>query len=527
MRAVVYMRVSSDDQREARTIENQREFAESWARLNEVHVLDWYVDDGVSGALPVEKRPAGSRMMADAQAKRFDTVLIFRIDRLSRSTLQILRCGEALERAGVAIRSMTEPFETATSIGKFMLTMLGSIAQLERDTIKERTTMGRLRGAREGRWSGGKPPIGYRVGEEGRLEIHEPEASLVRRIFRLYQDGLTTTQLAHLLNSENVPTPHQRKARGETAGQRWRDTSVWLILTNHTYSGEREYRRRQQVYGDDGISVGLKYSAPDYRIASPNVAIIEAEVFEEVQLRIQQNRKLANRNSKHDYLLRGLVRCGLCGLGYCGSASTNRLKKEYVYYSCVSKGRRFEGGSCKGKHIPAAELEAAIWQDVSGFCRDPGPVIERLKEQVRAQAVTQEPTREEQVRIEAAMAEAQRGRQKVTGFMRRGILTEEEAENELRTIQKEINALEARRSALFGKQQQAVALELRLVEADALLQRLRGAVEEADFETRRQVVEALVQEVRVDTVEVDGKREAKIAVTYCFECSGASSQLGW
>jgi site-specific DNA recombinase len=111
--------VSSDIQREAGTIESQIDYAREYCRLHKLSILETYKDDGVSGTIKVGERPEGSRMLADARIGKFDTVLVFRIDRLARRTSDLLNTVELLEECGVALRSMTEPFDTSSATGKF------------------------------------------------------------------------------------------------------------------------------------------------------------------------------------------------------------------------------------------------------------------------------------------------------------------------------------------------------------------------------------------------------------------------
>jgi site-specific DNA recombinase len=184
-RVAVYSRVSSDEQAQAGTIENQLDFARRYCDLHGLLVHDYYTDEGVSGALAVDERPHGRRLLAAARAGRFSAVLVYRVDRFARSTLHLPHAHDALRQAGVTLRSMTEPFDTATPLGEFIMTLLGSLGALERATIIERPNLGRLRAAREGRWLGGKPPYGYRVVDK-RLVVEPAEAAIVQRIFQLY-----------------------------------------------------------------------------------------------------------------------------------------------------------------------------------------------------------------------------------------------------------------------------------------------------------------------------------------------------
>src|SRR4051812_3744691 len=169
VRVACYARVSTEDQAERQTIAAQTDFLRRYCDLHGLPVAGVYIDDGVSGATPLEERPEGHRLLADAESGAFTAVLVYRLDRLGRSLKTLLTAHEQLDRLGVAIRSGTEPFDTASPIGKFLFSLLGSMAELERATIAERTTRGRDRIAREGRYTGGVIPVGYDLSEGRQL----------------------------------------------------------------------------------------------------------------------------------------------------------------------------------------------------------------------------------------------------------------------------------------------------------------------------------------------------------------------
>lgn len=158
LRLGVYARVSSDDQAERGTIENQLEFARKYADLHQLEIVKWYKDDGVTGTIPLEARPAGRELLQDAKNGIIDLLLIYRLDRLGRSARIILNSVHELESDGVKIRSMTEPFDTGDPSGRFLLTILAGVADLERETIIERLWYGANRAARAGKWLGGIVP---------------------------------------------------------------------------------------------------------------------------------------------------------------------------------------------------------------------------------------------------------------------------------------------------------------------------------------------------------------------------------
>ena len=153
--------MSSEDQTERGTIGAQCDFLRNFATLYSLPVAAEYEDDGITGTLPLSQRPAGRRLLDDAQSGRFGCVLVYRVDRLGRSLTALLDAHAALSKAGITIRSATEPFDTSTPIGTFLFQLLGSLAELEKSTIIERMTLGRDRVARVGRWTGGPIPFGY------------------------------------------------------------------------------------------------------------------------------------------------------------------------------------------------------------------------------------------------------------------------------------------------------------------------------------------------------------------------------
>src|ERR1035437_3702272 len=196
MAVAVYARVSTEEQRERQSINTQREFAESYCQLHSLPVFHVYADDGVSGTVPLEHRPEGSQILKDAVAGRFDQLLVYKLDRLGRETRLILNAVAELEKLGVRIRSMTEEFDTGTSTGRLMLTMLSGFAAHERDVIRERSVAGTNRKAEAGVWLGGVVAYGYiKEGAKGQLRIavnEAPipgldlsEADVVRTIYRM------------------------------------------------------------------------------------------------------------------------------------------------------------------------------------------------------------------------------------------------------------------------------------------------------------------------------------------------------
>src|SRR5215217_3829645 len=192
-RVALKLRVSSEEQRDRETIEIQREFLEQYCRLYGLEVVDTYADDGVSGTIPLHERPEGRRLLEDAKAGKFDTVLVYRLDRLGRSLLVIVDAHDRLQEAGVALKSATEPIDTSTPAGRLIFQMLASFAEFEKESINERTKAGKNRAYRGG-VQVGLIPYGFDIAEDGYFVIVEEEAAIVRDVIRNVAGALRSLQ---------------------------------------------------------------------------------------------------------------------------------------------------------------------------------------------------------------------------------------------------------------------------------------------------------------------------------------------
>jgi len=187
MKISLYIRVSTEDQaKEGYSLEVQREYLESFAKREGLEIFKVYQDDGISGY--TTERPALKELLKDAKQKKFDLVLVYKIDRFSRNLKDMLNLVDELFSYGVGFKSATEPFDSTTSAGKLMFQQLGSFAEFERNRIAERVFPGMVKGVQQGNWQGARyAPYGYRYNKEKKLlEIDEQEAKVVKLIYTMY-----------------------------------------------------------------------------------------------------------------------------------------------------------------------------------------------------------------------------------------------------------------------------------------------------------------------------------------------------
>ncbi len=505
------LRVSSDEQRERQTIETQRAFLEQYCRLYELEVVETYADDGVSGTIPLHERPEGRRLLEDAQAEKFETLLVYRLDRLGRSLLVIVDAHDRLQAAGVSLRSATEPIDTSTASGRLIFQMLASFAEYERETIGERTRTGLHRAFRDGKHLG-RIPYGYDINEAGAFEVVEREARVVREIVANVAARASLYSEAVRLNDEGEPSPG-RKYRGKPRvyGASWCHSTVRDMVTQTTYSGVHTVR------------------AEGGPIERPVPAIVDPALRQKALARLEENKRYSGGKPGRSYLLRGLLRCKHCGTVYVGASKTNSAKKRYFYYNCLGRlsayqdKRKAEPG-CPG--VQARWLEGLVWQDVRRFLENPGEVLERLREHQAEDRHSEDlEARRDSLAKRLAAKQAEKDRY-VRLYARGEILDAEELEtyladvaNQVENLKLLISSVEADLACEEEDREVAASTEAWLMALRENLQEVEADTQEA-FDKRRELVRLLVEEITVGRTE-EGR--PKVDIIYRFGPPAAES----
>jgi len=275
IRCAIYTRKSTDEglEQEFNSLDAQREAGENYIASQKsqgwVCLPDRYDDGGYTGGNM--ERPALKRLLADIEAGRVDCVVVYKVDRLSRSLLDFARIMETFEKHGVSFVSVTQQFNTNTSMGRLMLNVLLSFAQFEREIISERTRDKIAAARRKGKWSGGRPILGYDVDPRGgRLLVNEDEAVRVRAIFELYLERQSLIETVKALDERGWTTKRWTTKKGhESGGKPFTKNSLFKMLTNVLYLG--------------------KITLKDEVFEGEHPAIVDEEVFRRVQRLLKRN----------------------------------------------------------------------------------------------------------------------------------------------------------------------------------------------------------------------------------------------
>ena len=349
LRCAVYTRKSSEDglEMEFNSLDAQREACaayiasqrgESW-----VEVADSYDDGGVSGG--TLERPALKRLLADIAAGRIDIVVVYKIDRLSRSMLDFLKLVESFEHHGVTFVSVTQSFNTQNAMGRMTLNMLVTFAQFEREVIGERIRDKVAASRKKGMWMGGWAPLGYEV-RDRKLIIHEADAERVRSIFKRFVQLKSATLLARELVMAGAKNRY---------GHLLDKGVLYRLLNNRVYIGEAVHK-------------GIAYPGE-------HEAIIDRKLWDQAHAILKQSprKRAASTRAQTPALLKGLL------FGPDGAAMSpthtrkgGRLYRYYISQSVMKRGTE----ACPVKQVPAAEIERIVIEQIRSLLQTPEIIVQ-------------------------------------------------------------------------------------------------------------------------------------------------------
>ena len=369
----IYLRVSTVMQIDGYSLDAQRDRIRKYAELHNMEIVAEYCDAGKSGK-SIDGRPEFQRMIADVESEKDNVglILVFKLSRFGRSCVDTLNTLDIIKRYDVGLVCVEDGIDSRSSMSKVFITFLSAIAEMERENIAAQTMAGRREKARQGGWNGGFAPTGYTL-QDGKLEVNEVEAEVVRIIFDLYvnYDKSISWITKHLQEQG-----YRRERRPNAKTDYYSARTVKNILDSEVYMGKISYGKTKTEM-QKGSKATHRVITDDYIISD---GMHEALVSEELWKKAHEKREASKKKnyfriseSNHRYILSGLIKCPCCGKGLSGMNSRGKIKKDDTrypdihYYRC-RHSRGTEGYKCANKRqLNCVKVDGAIEEIVTAI----------------------------------------------------------------------------------------------------------------------------------------------------------------
>jgi site-specific DNA recombinase len=471
LRVAIYIRISTDEEHQPFSLEAQDTKLRAYITTQPGWQLYPTVfRDEASGA--TTERPALQRALAAAKAGKFDVLLVYRVDRLSRSLRGLVQILDDLDVAGIAFRSATEPFDTSTPVGRMLVQMLGVFAQFERETIIDRVINGMERKAARGQWCGGYRPYGYELDTAtGMLRPNPAEAALIPVIYRLYT--------SERVGSRAVAAELNERGHRTKTGHPWSGQSVLTVLRNRVYLGEVYFRGTWH----NAINHHEPLIDPDTFTAAEQIMIARGE---------DHSRRAAGNS---DYILAGKIVCAACGKRFIGNAATgNRYR--YTYYTCFSR-QRYGVATCTAERLPADQLHDAILKSMIDTFAATDLLGQALAETTGRQQAAREHLQAELDTVHRQLAANESSIDRYLTAFENGKMSETVAGHRVEALAQTAAALRDRRDQLQTDLDREAPKAPTAEELAALTDVIRQATTTGDTPRLRTLIDGLVHEIRV------------------------------
>lgn len=437
MKAGLYCRVSTDAQVDGYSIDAQKQLLEGFCMSREITDYEYYIDGGYSGSNL--NRPEIQRLLEDVKMKKIDCVVVYKLDRISRSqkdTLYLIE--EVFNPNNIGFVSVKENFDTTSPFGKAMIGILSVFAQLERETIYERTRMGMKERVKSGLWmGGGNRPLGYEYDRNtGTLVVKPKQAEMIRMVFKLYLNGMSAEDI------------------NDTLGM----------------SGERVVRKvlQSQVY------IGkIPYKGEIYE--GKHEHIISDELFYEVQDMFKK--RSTNNLKKSNYLLSGLAYCGYCGAKFRYQKWGKDTIKMYCYSQQKSRPRLIRDPNCPNCKANSDEVEKYVLDELFKLSLDDRYFDKRMADNIEdTQKITEDKLKEVNKQI-----------QNLVRVLSEGIFTVE--------IKEKVKSLESEKKKLEKKLHNNKKKEIGMQKMKSKIMNLNEVWDDLSYEERRNILISLINKV--------------------------------
>lgn len=346
MKAVIYARYSSDNQREE-SIEGQLRECTAFAEKNDITILRSYIDRAYSAK--TDHRPEFQNMIKDSNKRLFDIIIVWKLDRFARNRYDSARYKSLLKKNGIKVISATEVISEGAE-GIILESVLEGYAEYYSADLAEKVIRGMTDNALKCKFNGGMVPMGYVIDDEKHFQIDPLKSPFILEIFKRYDEGSTMMQICQWLNHQDIKNNQGRPIKLN---------NIQHILSNRRYIGE--FRFRETI-----IPNGIP-------------AIVPKELFDSVQKKLVENKKTpARHKAEDDYLLTTKLFCGHCGAYLCGESGTSHTGTVYRYYKCVNAKK---GKTCKKKPVKKDWIEDLVVNVTMKMVMDDA-ALEAIKSQI-------------------------------------------------------------------------------------------------------------------------------------------------
>ncbi|MCL1986766.1 MAG: recombinase family protein [Firmicutes bacterium] len=412
-KAVIYARYSSSSQSE-QSLEGQIRVCTEYAQKNNILIIETYTDSAKTGT--TDNRPAFQQMITDSEKKNFELVLVYKLDRFSRDRFDSAIYKKALRNNGVKVFSVIEQISD-TPEGVILESVLEGYNQYFSLELAQKVKRGLKETALKAKFTGGKPPTGYRITADKHFEVDETNAPAIRYIFQSYAEGVSYQQMMKWLREHGYKNSYKKP---------FSEKSIMEILRNEKYAGTYVFNGSEHI-----------------RIENAIPAIIDKTLFETVQARILANKKRPGQyKAKQEYLLSGKIRCGECGAAMVGSGHKN-----LAYYVCNGKKRY---GECKKSNVKKFEIEnMALTETMTLLAQD--NLMEVISESLHKTISTADDPVVETAALQSQLSEINRQLENIATAIAEG-LTTPTTKNKLWALEEEKAEIELQLLRISAKQ---------------------------------------------------------------------------
>jgi len=505
MRVAIYARVSTESQEARGTIGSQLEVLRARVAGEGHELVAEYCDDGCSGARL--DRPGLDKLRDAAEAGQLDAVWCLSPDRLARVYAYQVIVIDELARYGVSVLFHDTPPLDDDPQTHLLTQVQGVIAEYERAKIAERYRRGKLWRARAGEVIAWKCPYGYRriprcAEQAAHLEIYEPEAAIVRRIFRDYvQNNLSMRQITWHLSQDSVPTPSGKAI--------WGVSMIGRLLRNEAYVGRVYYNRTTSVLNRSPAKGARQTRRPHEEwIAIPVPAIVNEELFEAAQKVSRDNSQWSPRRAGLDHwLLRGLVKCGHCGVSVSCHKMRGRNGTFHYYYYCRNHDPLKAGGEhrrCPERNVRADELDTFVFEQVRATMLRPELLLTgEAAVSTRGKTADDELLAAQVARFDRKIELAAAERRRLVDLYQAGFIEQDELLRRGKELEARQRTLETQREALITQRIELAQHNKLRERVEGFAARVKTTLDQLDFDQRQKLLRLVVDEVRVKGWQVE------------------------